>query len=133
MSGALKSVTLKLGEVFNPEMLGTQLAQLLTNIVVAVIVFVSFYVLWRLLQMVVLPVLRRSRLDETAVSFVATLLKYGMLVVGFVNALNALGIQTSAVLASLGIAGLTVGFAARDALSNIISGILIFPEVSLFF
>ena len=37
-------------------------------------------------------------------------------------------VDTSAALASLGIAGLTIGFAARDALSNLISGILIFID-----
>jgi small conductance mechanosensitive channel len=48
--------------------------------------------------------------------------------IGFVNAMNAAGINTSAVLASLGIAGLTIGFAARDAFSNLISGFLIYMD-----
>ncbi len=45
---------------------------------------------------------------------------------GRVSALGAIGVNTASLLTSLGIAGLTIGFAARDALSNIISGILIF-------
>ena len=40
--------------------------------------------------------------------------------------MNAAGINTAALLASLGVAGLTIGFAAKDALSNLISGLLIF-------
>jgi len=43
-----------------------------------------------------------------------------------VNALAAFGINTASLLTSLGIAGLTIGFAARDALSNLISGLLIY-------
>jgi small conductance mechanosensitive channel len=62
------------------------------------------------------------------VSFVQNIVKYSLLSIGLVYALNAIGIKTTAVLASLGIVGLTIGFAARDALSNIISGILIFID-----
>jgi small conductance mechanosensitive channel len=77
---------------------------------------------------VVEAVLRRSKVDSTTVSFVNTLLKFGLFTVGVVTALDTAGVETSAVLASLGVAGLTIGFAARDALSNIISGILIFLD-----
>ena len=55
-----------------------------------------------------------------------TAVKYTVLTVGVVSALGQVGINTGSLLASLGIAGLTIGFAARDALSNIISGIFIF-------
>lgn len=45
---------------------------------------------------------------------------------GAVNGLAAIGVNTASLLTSLGIAGLTIGFAARDALSNLISGLLIY-------
>ena len=61
-------------------------------------------------------------------TFLSTLAKYTLLIIGFVTALDSMGIKVGAVLASLGIAGLTIGFAARDSLSNIISGILIFLD-----
>jgi len=64
--------------------------------------------------------------DATTRSFLETALKYVLLTVGLVSALTAVGVNTSSLLASLGIAGLTLGFAARDALSNLISGLLIF-------
>ena len=51
-----------------------------------------------------------------------------ILSVGFLVALSASGVKTTAVLASMGVVGLTIGFAARDTLSNIISGILIFLD-----
>jgi len=74
------------------------------------------------------PVLKRANLDETATVFTLTILKYTVLGIGVVNAMNAAGINTAAVLASLGIAGLTIGFAARDAFSNLISGFLIYMD-----
>ncbi|MDX1378172.1 MAG: mechanosensitive ion channel family protein, partial [Anaerolineales bacterium] len=42
--------------------------------------------------------------------------------------LDSIGIDTGALLASLGIVGVTIGFAARDSLSNFISGIIIFID-----
>lgn len=42
------------------------------------------------------------------------------------TALGKVGINTASILTSLGVAGLTIGFAAKDALSNMISGIFIF-------
>lgn len=43
-------------------------------------------------------------------------------------ALSSAGIKTTALLGSLGVAGLTIGCALRDTLSNIISGILAFLD-----
>ena len=37
-------------------------------------------------------------------------------------------VDTGGLLTSLGVAGLTIGFAARDTISNIISGLFIFWE-----
>jgi small conductance mechanosensitive channel len=71
-------------------------------------------------------IVRKSKLDETTSRFLRTALKFAILALGAVQALSAAGINTGAVVASLGLAGLTIGFAARDALSNLISGILIF-------
>ena len=90
--------------------------------------FLAFYLLWLLLRSLLQAAFTRGGSDQTTVSFAQTLLKYGLLTVGAVTALDAAGIQTSAVIASLGIAGLTLGFAAKDALSNLISGLLIFLD-----
>lgn len=98
------------------------------NLSAALAVFAAFYLLWRLLRAALNSAFTRSGADATTVSFMQTLLKYGVLAIGLISALDTAGIQTGAVIASLGIAGLTIGFAAKDALSNLISGILIFID-----
>lgn len=128
MRRLLESITSRLQEIFDPETLGTLLAEWLADLIVGLFVFVAFYMGWRLLRLILRPALRRANVDETASSFIETLVKYGILILGVVTALDSTGIQTSAVLASLGIVGLTIGFAARDALSNVISGLLIFLD-----
>lgn len=102
--------------------------EVLINLSAALAVFAAFYVLWRVLRSALHSAFTRSGADATTVSFMQTLLKYGVLAIGLISALDTAGIQTGAVIASLGIAGLTIGFAAKDALSNLISGILLFID-----
>ncbi len=53
--------------------------------------------------------------------------------IGVVTALGKVGINTASILTSLGVAGLTIGFAAKDALSNMISGLFMvyLPEKAM--
>lgn len=119
-------VTDRLLQEFDPERLGQLVAGFFANVVVGVLVFAAFYLLWRLVDRVLRIVFRRSRLDATTASFVSTILKFGLLLLGSVQAIAAAGVNAATVVASLGLVGLTVGFAARDALSNLISGLLIY-------
>jgi len=128
MSDFLDGIWERLVELFNPNTLGTLLADWIANFVVGIVVMGIFVLLWLLLRWLARPVLKRANLDETATVFTLTILKYTVLGIGVVNAMNAAGINTAAVLASLGIAGLTIGFAARDAFSNLISGFLIYMD-----
>jgi len=126
MGRFLQGILDRLRTDLDPQALGNGLASLLSNLVVAGLVFTAFYLVWRLLDWVIHRALERSTVDETTASFVETVVKYVLLGIGLIQALSSAGIDAAAVLASLGIVGLTIGFAARDALSNLISGLLIF-------
>lgn len=128
MNVFFESVLSRLQEIFDPRDLGELMANGLVNLVVGLAVFLTFYLLWRILMLVMRRTIRRSTLDETTYSFVETAVKYTVLTIGLVGALDAIGIDTGALLASLGIVGVTIGFAARDSLSNFISGIIIFID-----
>ena len=127
MTRLLESLLSRLREYFDPARFGPLLAEIIINIIIAAIVLAVFYLIWRVLSGVVLP-RWKHRLDKTGVAFAETLIKFSILSIGVLAALSAAGIQTGAVLASLGVVGLTIGFAARETLSNIISGILIFLD-----
>lgn len=126
MEQFFSGIIARLSEEFNPEVLGETFAALLSNLIVGILTFLAFYLLWFLLDKSANFVLRRTSLDETAKAFAHTALKYVVLIIGAMQALAAVGVNTASLLTSLGIAGLTVGFAAKDALSNLISGLLIF-------
>ena len=122
----MQTISDRISSVFSYEKLALWISQLIPNLIAAALTFAAFYLVWRALARVVTAVLVRAEIDATARSFVNAVLKYGLLTVGTVSSLSQLGINTGSLLASLGVAGLTIGFAARDALSNLISGIFIF-------
>lgn len=128
MNEVFNQVWTKLSQVFDPEAISTMLASGIINILVFLAVFISFYAFWKALHWSLQPFFKKSSMDETTTVFINSLVKYGLLILGFVTALDSAGVKTSAVLASLGIVGLTIGFAARDSLSNLISGLIIFLD-----
>ncbi|UCE05577.1 MAG: mechanosensitive ion channel family protein [bacterium] len=120
------SVFSRLQSEFDLETLGSRLAAFIANLIVGIFIFFVFYCTWWLLNRIIRSLLKYTKTDKTTASFIETALKFIILTIGLVQALSAVGINTAALLTSLGIAGLTIGFAARDALSNLISGLLIF-------
>lgn len=128
MNELFQNLWMKLLEMFNPALLGTVIGEWIINLISGLLVYGIFYLLYLIVKGIVGSVLERSQQDETTRMFVHTLAKYSVLIIGAVYALKAGGVDISAVLASLGIAGITIGFAARDAFSNLISGLLIFLD-----
>jgi len=128
MNTFAQNIFYQLKEIFSPTALSTHLAQILSKLIIGAVVMAAFYFTWLLISPVLKVVFKRSGTNEMTSTFLSTLAKYTLLIVGFVTALDSMGIKVGAVLASLGIAGLTIGFAARDSLSNVISGILIFLD-----
>ena len=128
MNELFESIIMRLQDVFHPQALGTQLVDYFINFIVASVAFAAFYLLWLVIQLLLKAFLRSSNLDETSQAFIKTVLKYTILLAGLFNALSIMGVDTAGLLASLGIVGITIGFAAKDAFSNLISGILIYLD-----
>ena len=117
----------RLQKILDPQSLSKLVVGWLMNLVVALVIMAAFYLLWLAVRVILRFTLRR-KVDATSFSFIETIVKFSLFIVGAITALDSAGIQTAALLTSLGIAGLTIGFAARDALSNLISGVLIFID-----
>ncbi|MFO7945132.1 MAG: mechanosensitive ion channel family protein [Anaerolineales bacterium] len=128
MNEFIQNLLMKLSEIFQPAHLGKVFGEWVINLITGVMVSLFFYLLWLVLRRVVTSILEKNDQDETTRIFIQTLTKYSILIIGGMYALKAGGVDISAVLASLGIAGIAIGFAARDAFSNLISGLLIFLD-----
>jgi len=128
MNSFIESVVNRLLEIFDPESLGTKIGDLVAGLLVGLVVLLVFLIIERIVRRVSRPVIENSGLDETGQSFVHTIVRYTVVIIGLLATLSAVGINIDSLLASIGIAGVTIGFAARDAFSNLISGLLIFLD-----
>ena len=128
MTDIFEAILEQLQNTLGPTTLGTRAADLLTDVAAGLIVFAFYILLWFIVRALLKPVMRRSPLDHTSNVFIESIVKYGILLIGVVSGLAAAGVNTAALLASLGIAGFTIGFAAKDAFSNLISGLLIYLD-----
>lgn len=69
--------------------------------------------------------LRTRALDELIIRFATNILTWTLLFIVIIAALSQLGIDTTALIALLGAAGLAVGLALQDSMKNFASGVLL--------
>jgi small conductance mechanosensitive channel len=67
----------------------------------------------------------RARIDTTLTRFLRSVVYLALLVMVVVAALQMLGVPTASFLALLGAAGLAIGLAVKDSLSNFSSGVML--------
>ncbi len=98
----------------------------LDNLVPAVIVAFAFWVAYRVLRGVLGRALRRSRrVDAGVEQLIMRAVRLAVLSFAAVTVLGQLGINVTALVAGLGIAGIALGFAAQDTIQNLIAGVTI--------
>ena len=88
------------------------------------IILVVSIVLSRILKMLVVRVLKRS-VDPALAGLIGRMVGYLVFLVGFIYALESLGVQIGPVLGALGIAGIALAFALKDILENFVAGVLL--------
>jgi len=68
----------------------------------------------------------RMNVDGTVSFILRNIVSYGIFIICVIMVLNIFGVNTSSLLAILGAAGLAIGLALKDTLSNIAAGIILF-------
>ncbi len=92
----------------------------------ALLVFMLFYLGYRMLRSVLRRLLKRSKYVDAGLEGLL-LQTFRLVAITFIGimVLAQLGLNIAALVAGLGVAGIAVGFAARDTLENFISGVTI--------
>ncbi|WP_154224217.1 mechanosensitive ion channel family protein [Marinicella rhabdoformis] len=101
------------------------LIDIATNVLLALLLF---WVGRRVTQMVsnlIRRSLEKSGQQVILVNFISNIVYYTLLVVVVIMSLAQLGIQTTSMLAVFGAAGLAIGLALKDSLSNFASGVML--------
>lgn len=91
----------------------------------AVVVILGFYVLSKLIKRVIIKACIRLKVVSHLASLLARTSSIAIIILGLVTALGTLGINVSAIVAGLGLTGFALGFALKDTISNLLSGVLI--------
>jgi len=95
------------------------------RVIGVVVIFVVFFILAKVMKRTVTSAAERLKLDGKLTSLLARTSSIALMIFGFVTALGTLGINVSALVAGLGLTGFAVGFALKDTISNLLSGVLI--------
>lgn len=95
------------------------------TLVLAVCVLWIFYTL---IKLILTGVGKKNRRARTIASMIAGVVKYLVVIIGVVWGLSILGVNSTAVLAGLGIVGLILGFGAQSLIEDVITGMFIIFE-----
>jgi small conductance mechanosensitive channel len=95
------------------------------NIIAALIIFIVGKWLSRKIADLLGKLLEKNNVDNTLVNFLRNLVYYALVVVVVIAAIGKLGVNTTSFLTILGAAGLAVGLALKDSLSNFAAGVML--------
>lgn len=95
------------------------------KLLAAVVIFIVGRWLSKRLSSALDSAMGRAEVDRTLSGFLRNIVYAVMLVLVLMTALTALGIPTTSMFAVLGAAGLAVGLALKDSLSNIAAGVML--------
>src|SRR5215203_4038283 len=108
----------------DPHAVGAAVMDWSGRLFAALLIFVIGRVLMRALTNWSTSAMRRVGLDDTISRFLGNLLYMALLVFLGLTAFSALGVPMTSFIAILGAAGLAVGLALKDSLSNFSSGVM---------
>jgi small conductance mechanosensitive channel len=112
-------------EWFDPHEVGSFAMAWSGRVLAALVIFVVGRFVARALSKWLSRALQRVGPDETLGGFFGNLVYTGLLVFVILTAISALGVPTTNFLAILGAAGLAIGLALKDSLSNFSSGVML--------
>lgn len=95
------------------------------NIIFALAIFFVGRLVIKALMSLMCKVLKRSKFDDILVKFIESIISSVLLLFVIVASLNQLGVDTTSLVALLGAAGLAIGFALKDSLSNFAAGVML--------
>ena len=105
------------------------IAGLAPKIVAAIVVFIIFYTAYRILFYLLRRILRRSNVVQTGLqTLVMQSFRLLSIILIAITILQTIGIDPAALIAGIGVAGIAFGFAARDTVENILSGVSILTD-----
>jgi len=105
-----------------------QIDPMLEKVIFSAITLIGSYITYEVLSHFIKRIGTRLEIDLTVIQVLKEIFKYTIIALAITIILNTWGVNIGPLILSLGIVGIAVGFAARDTLSNFISGMFILAE-----
>lgn len=108
-------------DYFTPE----QASQWSLKIAESAVVLLAFWLLAMITRKLVRKAGVKADVDNSVINLLARSVHVALILFGLATALGTFGINVSAIVAGFGLTGFAVGFAVKDAISNLLAGVLI--------
>ncbi|MDA3917355.1 MAG: mechanosensitive ion channel [Deltaproteobacteria bacterium] len=95
------------------------------KIVAAILIFLIGKWLCRRITNLLTKIMEKNNIDVTLVKFLGSIVYYTLFIVVMIAVAGQLGINTTSFLTIIGAAGLAIGLALKDSLSNFASGVML--------
>lgn len=95
------------------------------NIIIAIFIFIFGRMIAKRLAKLTHTLMCKANMDETLRPFLRNIIYYVLLAAVIIAAIGQVGINVTSFLAVLGAAGLAVGLALKDSLSNFAAGVML--------
>lgn len=116
-------------EAFKDFIADANLVELLTgwaiNIVLALVIFIVGKWVANRAEKTLEKLLTKRGLDPVLVDFLGTIVRAMVIIIAVIAAVDILGIPATSFMAIIGAAGLAIGLALKDSLSNFASGVML--------
>jgi len=98
------------------------------DIIAIILILIVSYVLTRVFSYLINKLCVKINLEKTLEYLTKDLVKYLIYIVALILILEIIGVNVSGIFISLGIIGVVIGFAAKDIISNFMSGIFLLAD-----
>ena len=116
-------------DAINEFLTNSNIAEILTsgaiNLVIAIVIFVVGKWIAKRVQNTLESLLRKRKVDDVLVDFLGTIASTLIIIVAVIAAVDQMGIPATSFMAVIGAAGLAIGLALKDSLSNFASGVML--------
>jgi small conductance mechanosensitive channel len=108
------------------ELHSSAIIELFKDVVVSIIIIMAGFAISRALRKLISGAASSGlRVDDTVISLLRRIVRYGIVIVCLIMILNVFGVNTASLIAVLGAAGVAIGLALKDTLGNIAAGIIL--------
>ena len=97
-----------------------------SKIFLAIFIFLVFFICSIVLDVILKKISKRVDTKKSEIyGLIASSQKTILIIIGLISSLGTIGVNVSALVAGLGLTGFAVGLALKDAISNLVAGVMI--------